>query len=101
MFRLQIIQVRIVGRVAEQTLAPLYEQFGPTPPRCCTSCGLRCQRLQRNPGQARIQAEREAAAAAAVTPTSQITAHTCRNRRWMSGDDEGGETAEERAIRLG
>ena len=52
-----------------------------------------------NPGQARIQAEREAAAAAAVTPTSQITV-TPVVTGGDEGDDEGGETAEERAIRL-
>jgi hypothetical protein len=92
MFRLQIIQVRLVSRQNELPLFP------PAPPAVAPPAAV--PTFADNPGQARIQAEREAAAAAAVTPTSPITPVTPVVTGGDEGDDEGGETAEERAIRL-
>jgi hypothetical protein len=80
----------------DQMLASLGQQSAPTPAAAVPT-------FADNPGQARIQAEREAAAAAAVTPTSPITPVTpvvTGGADGGGGDDEGGETAEERAIRL-
>jgi hypothetical protein len=80
----------------DQMLASLGQQSAPTPAAAVPT-------FADNPGQARIQAEREAAAAAAVTPTSPITPVTPVTPV-VTGvdeeDDEGGETAEERRIRL-
>jgi hypothetical protein len=81
MFRLQIIQVRLVSRCRSDAA------FLPAPPAVAPAAAV--PTFADNPGQARIQAEREAAAAAAVTPTSPITPVTPVTPTTRRVTDEG------------
>ena len=88
----------------DQILASLGQQSAPTPPATPAAA---VPTFADNPGQARIQAEREAAAVAPVTVSSGKAAANpvfspliTEPPAGGGGDDEGKETAEEKATRL-